>query len=54
MECPVCKADVDDELVRVIDEGTLLQVVCDWCGGVYVHDLNPEKWRKKYPTGENQ
>ena len=54
MECPVCKADIDDELVDINSQGTMVQVWCDECVTLYVHDLSPENWRKKYPTGENE
>ena len=54
VECPVCKADIDDELVDINSQGTMVQVWCDECVTLYVHDLSPENWRKKYPTGENE
>ena len=53
MECPECQADIDEELVTIILYGNAVQVVCDWCGGIFIHDLKPENWCKKYPTGVN-
>ena len=54
MECPECKADVDEELLTVIRYGNAVQVVCDGCGGVFIHELKSENWRSKYPRGDNQ
>jgi len=54
MECPECKADVDEKLLSVIRYGNAVQVVCDGCGGVFIHELKSENWRSKYPRGDNQ
>ena len=51
MECPECQADIDDELLRIISEGTAVQIVCDGCGEVFVQDIQPEQWRRKYNLG---
>ena len=48
MECPECKADIDEELVKVIMCGQVVQLVCDGCGEVFIQNLKPENWRRKY------
>ncbi len=54
MECPECKADIDEELVKVIMCGKAVQLVCDGCGEVFIHILKTQDWRRKYSKGDNR
>ncbi len=54
MECPECKADVEEEWLKAIMCGQAVQITCDGCGGVFIHELKSENWRSKYPRGDNQ
>ncbi len=54
MECPECKADIDEELVKVIMCGKAVQLVCDGCGEVFIHILKTKDWLRKYSKGDNR
>jgi hypothetical protein len=54
MKCPECKANVDEERLKIIMRGQAVQIKCDGCGEVFIHELMPRNWRRIYPTGDNQ
>jgi uncharacterized Zn finger protein len=53
MECPECKADVDEERLKAIMCGQAVQITCNGCGEVFIHVLRLENWRRKYSKGAN-